>query len=226
MGGQGSVAAILTDIEGTTTPIAFVRDRLFPYARDRMADFLAEHAQEPPVSAAVAEAMALAQGESLLDSLHRWMDQDAKVTPLKSLQGMIWQAGYECGDLKGEIYPDVPPVLRRWHQSGRLLFVYSSGSEAAQRLILEYSTAGDLLDLFSGFFDTKVGQKREAQSYRSIAQRAGVTAGAMLFLSDDERELDAAAEAGLQTCQLVRPEDRTEASARHRIARDFSAIDI
>ncbi len=210
----------MTDIEGTTTPIAFVRDVLFPYARARLPGFLAEHGDEP----AVAEAAALAGGRPVLEALLGWMDQDAKVTPLKAIQGVIWDEGYARGELLGRIYPDVPPVLKRWRAQGIRLYVYSSGSEAAQRLIFGRSDAGDLGGLFSGFFDTRVGGKREAASYARIARGIGLPAGEILFLSDIEAELDAAAESGVATCQVVRAEDGTVGSARHLVAADFGEV--
>jgi enolase-phosphatase E1 len=217
-------AAILTDIEGTTTPIAFVRDVLFPYARARLPDFLQVHAAEPEVAAAVAETDHLAEGRDALSVLLDWLDADAKVTPLKTLQGLIWDEGYRRGDLKGVIYPDVPPVLRRWHSAGVRLYVYSSGSEAAQKLLFGHSEAGDLTGLFSGFFDTRVGPKREAASYAGIAKALGLPAAEMMFLSDIAEELDAAFAAGMTVCQLVREADGTLASARHRGAADFSEV--
>jgi enolase-phosphatase E1 len=214
--------AILTDIEGTTTPIAFVHEVLFPYARARMAAFIAAHASQPEVAEALAEAERLAEGRPVLQALHAWMDADAKVTPLKSLQGLIWDEGYARGELLGQIYPDVPPVLRRWHTQGLRLYVYSSGSEAAQRLIFGYSDAGNLAPLFSGFFDTRVGPKREPASYTTIARGVGLPPSEVLFLSDIEQELDSAAQAGMRTWQLVRP--GTVAGARHPVAADFEGL--
>ncbi len=216
--------AILTDIEGTTTPIAFVRDELFPYARAGLPSFLARHGAEPEVAALLAEATRLAAGRPVLAALLAWMDEDAKVTPLKALQGLIWEEGYARGELLGRLYPDVPPVLRHWRARGLRLYVYSSGSEAAQRLLFGHSDAGDLAGLFSGFFDTRAGAKRDAASYRSIARAIGLPPGEVLFLSDIEQELDAAAESGLATIQLVRVEDGTIASVRHPAAADFSAL--
>jgi enolase-phosphatase E1 len=217
-------AAILTDIEGTTTPIAFVRDVLFPYARARLADFLATQGREPAVAAVLAEAQRQAGDRPVQQALLAWMDDDAKVTPLKTLQGLIWDAGYRQGALKGRIYPDVPAVLHEWHAVGIRLYVYSSGSEAAQRLIFGHSDAGDLARLFSGFFDTRVGPKRDPGSYAAIAGATGLPAAAYLFLSDIGQELDAAAAAGMQTCQLVRPQDGTMAWAGHAQAIDFNEV--
>ncbi len=217
-------AAIVTDIEGTTTPIAFVHRTLFPYAKARLAEFLAREGGNPQVAGLLAETRALAPDAEPLDALLGWMEQDAKMTPLKALQGMIWREGFETGALRGEIYPDVPPVLRSWHQSGIALHVYSSGSEAAQRLLFGYSTAGNLAELFTRFFDTRLGEKRAAASYRGLASRIGQRPHRVLFLSDVEAELDAARLAGLHTCQLVRAEDETMPSSRHPHARDFTQV--
>jgi enolase-phosphatase E1 len=205
--------AIVTDIEGTTTPIAFVRDALFPYARARLAGFLRDHADRPEIAAALRETAALAPGKPALEALLGWMDEDAKITPLKTLQGLIWDEGYRRGALKGRLYPDVAPMLRRWHTAGLRLYVYSSGSEA-----------GDLTPLFSGFFDTRIGPKRAPASYRAIARAIGVAPAEIMFLSDIAAELDAASESGLGRCQLVRPQDLTEACPAHPTAADFDAV--
>ena len=217
-------AAVVTDIEGTTTRISFVHDVLFPYARDRMAAFLAARAEDPAVRAALAEVAAMAPETAPLDALLGWMDRDAKVTPLKTLQGMIWDQGYAEGVLRGELYPDVAPALRRWRAGGVRLYVYSSGSEAAQKLLFRHSVDGDLTGLFSGFFDTRIGGKREGASYRGVATAIGVPAGEILFLSDIGAELDAALGAGILACQLVRPADGTVASAGHARAGDFGEV--
>ena len=215
--------AVLTDIEGTTTRISFVHDVLFPYARARLPGFLAAHAGEPEVEQALAEVVRLAPGTAPLGALLAWMDQDAKVTPLKALQGLIWGEGYASGALTSELYPDVPPALRRWHAAGTHLFVYSSGSVPAQKLLFAHSAAGDLTPLFDGFFDTRVGAKREAASYTVIATASGMPPAAVLFLSDVAAELDAAHAAGMRVCQLVRPQDGTVA-AGHPVAGDFDEV--
>ncbi len=215
--------AVLTDIEGTTTRISFVHDVLFPYARARLPGYVAAHAAECAVAEALAETARLAPGVAPLDALLSWMDQDAKVTPLKALQGMIWGDGYASGELCSELYPDVPPALRRWHAGGTRLLVYSSGSVPAQKLLFRHSQAGDLTPLFDGFYDTRVGAKREAASYAAIAGAASLPPGDMLFLSDVVAELDAAAAAGMAVCQLVRQTDNTVAGA-HPVAADFEAV--
>ena len=217
-------AAILTDIEGTTTPIAFVRDVLFPFARARLPRLLEERAGEPLIAEALAQTAALSHGQPALETLLAWMDADAKITPLKTLQGLIWDEGYRSGLLKGRIYADAATMLRVWHDAGVRLYVYSSGSEAAQRLIFGYSDAGDLARLFSGFFDTRVGSKRDQASYTAIAGAMGLPPQDILFLSDTEAELDAAHAAGLGTCQLVRTQDGTETTLRHASAETFESV--
>jgi enolase-phosphatase E1 len=214
------VAAVLMDIEGTTSPIAFVHEVLFPYARVRMREWCAGHADEP----VLAEVARVAPGREPAETLLGWMDRDEKVTALKAVQGMIWAEGFHSGEIVGRVYPDVAPALRRWAQAGVRLFIYSSGSVEAQKLLFGFSEAGNLTPLFQGFFDTRVGAKREAASYQRICRGVNVAAGEMLFLSDVEAELDAAAEAGLRTCQLVRAEDGTVASARHDAAADFAEV--
>ncbi len=219
-----ALAAVLTDIEGTTTPVAFVRDTLFPYARARLPRLLRERAADATVAAELAEVARLAPGTPPLAALTGWMDQDAKVTPLKALQGIVWAEGYASGELRADLYPDVAPRLRRWSASGVRLFVYSSGSIEAQRQIFGHSSDGDLAGLFAGFFDTRVGAKREAESYDRIAIGIGVPTTEILFLSDTEAELDAAAAAGLRTCQLVRPQDGTVPATGHPVAGDFGEV--
>lgn len=213
-------AAVITDIEGTTTPIAFVRDTLFPYARVRLPAF-ATTLQAAPY---LAEVAAMAPDRPPLETLLRWMDEDAKLAPLKAMQGLIWEQGYVDGTLKGALYPDVGPSLRRWMKAGIRLYVYSSGSVAAQKLLFGHSVEGDLLSLFAGFFDTHIGPKREPESYDRLCIGINVPPHEVLFLSDVEAELDAASSAGLRTCQLVRAQDGTVASDRHQLAADFPAV--
>lgn len=215
----------MLDIEGTTTPIAFVHDVLFPYARARLPSLVRERAHEPDVAAELAAVQAQAPGQDTLAVLLGWMDADVKATPLKALQGLLWREGYADGTLRGALYPDVAPALRRWRAAGTRLFAYSSGSVEAQRLLFGHSDAGDLLGLFDGFFDTRTGPKRDAGSYRAIAAAAGLPAQAMLFLSDVAEELDAAAAAGLRTCQVVREADGTRPSGRHPHAAEFGVVE-
>lgn len=218
------VRLVVTDIEGTTSPIAFVHQVLFPFAAAELGPFLAARGGDPAVAAVLADVTARAPGEAPEAALRRWMAADEKVTPLKTLQGMIWEAGFRDGRLRGKLWPDVAPRLRAWHAGGVRLAVFSSGSVAAQKLLFGFSEAGDLASLFSGFFDTTTGPKREAGSYRAIMAALSATPAETLFLSDVEAELDAAAEAGIATCHLVRAEDGTEPGARHTVAADFAAV--
>ena len=218
------IAGVLTDIEGTTTPIAFVKDVLFPFARERIGAFVSAHSMDREVAAELDEVRRLAPGEDPVAALRHWIDEDRKATPLKTLQGLIWNEGYAAGTLRGEIYADVAPALRAWHEAGLRLAVYSSGSVAAQKLIFGHSVAGDLTSLFAAFFDTRIGAKREPDSYDSIAIALSMPAAELLFLSDVEAELDAAQAAGLCTCQLVRPGDGTIASEAHPVAADFAEV--
>lgn len=223
------VHAVVTDIEGTTSSIAFVRDVLFPYARTHLQRFIDAHRHEATVQHwldATAREVGIDDSNSqrVTDTLLRWIDEDRKATPLKALEGMIWKAGYESGAYRAHVYPEVAGCLRAWHARGLPLYVYSSGSVAAQKLFFGHSEAGDLAPLFSGWFDTEVGGKRERGSYLRIAEAIGITPPAVLFLSDIAAELDAARGAGMQTIQLCRPPLQCSAAATHRCVADFTAI--
>lgn len=223
------VEAIVTDIEGTTTSVRFVYDVLFPHARARMADFVRTHGNEPAVRAQL-DAVGTEVGHGLDDEgaiaqLLRWMDEDRKITPLKALQGMIWKAGYANLDFTGHVYPDAERRLREWKAAGLRLYVYSSGSVEAQKLLFCYSDFGDMTPLFDGYFDTRIGGKREDASYRLIAAEIGLEPRRILFLSDIVEELDAARAAGMQTCWLVR--DRVpDIVPSHPQVRNFDAIAV
>lgn len=220
--------AIVTDIEGTTTPIAFVKEMLFPFARARMAAFVAERRNDPAVAAALADARAMAGGagdkDAVVAALVRWIDEDRKVAPLKTLQGLIWQAGYAGGELKAPVYADAAERLRAWKAAGIRLYVYSSGSVAAQKLLFGHSDRGDLTHLFSGWFDLATGSKLEPDSYRKIAAAAGCTPADMLFLSDHPGELDAAHAAGMRTVLLDRDHTPHPPAGGHRCVRSFADV--
>lgn len=223
------IKAIVTDIEGTTSSIDFVHQSLFPYAKAHLRAFLRAHASEPAVAGQIRETGRIEGRELDVEQaatvLERWIDEDRKLTPLKALQGMIWAQGYAAGELKGHVYPDTPVYLRRWHQQGKRLYVYSSGSVEAQKLIFGHSDAGDLTPLFSGYFDTRIGGKREADSYRAILKELALPGGDVLFLSDVGEELDAARSAGLYTCQLLR-DDQARPFLQHPQARDFAEVSV
>jgi enolase-phosphatase E1 len=207
-----AIRCVLLDIEGTILPVAFVRDVLFPFAQRRMASFLRDQEGNPTVRRWVTVCLdTIAQEqrqapsyEELAIVLHRWITEDRKHPGLKALQGMIWEEGYRTGAFAPSLYEDVVPALHRWRENGLRLALYSSGSEQAQRLLLEHTTGGDLTDLFSSFFDTSAGAKTEAASYRRIARFLNLHPEEVHFLSDSEPELDAAAASGLQTTQVVR----------------------
>lgn len=186
--------AILTDIEGTTSSIAFVAQTLFPYARAHLPAYVAAH---PAETAPILAEVAAAEPGDPVETLLRWIDEDRKATPLKALQGMIWADGYASGAFRGHVYPDAVAALRRWHAAGLRLYVFSSGSVAAQKLLFGHSEAGDLTPLFSGYFDTTTGAKREAASYARIASAIGEAAEDVLFVSDTPEEVAAARTAGM-----------------------------
>lgn len=221
--------AVLTDIEGTTSSIRFVKDVLFPYARRHLPAFVAAHANQPEVQhwlhEAVREAgLVEATQPEVVELLLRWIDEDRKSTALKALQGMIWRDGYVNGDYRAHVYAEVAARLGAWHAAGLRLYVYSSGSIAAQKLFFGYSEAGDLTPLFSGYFDTATGPKREAASYAQIATAINMEPAHILFLSDIVEELDAAQAAGMQTGWLVRAPQPMPSHPRHTAYADFDAI--
>lgn len=225
------VRAVLTDIEGTTSSIAFVKDVLFPYAREHLPHFVDIHRDDPEVArwldATAREAgIADAHSRRVIDTLLRWIDEDRKATPLKALQGMIWKAGYAAGDYRAHVYPEVPRKLHAWKAQGLKLYVYSSGSVPAQKLFFAHTEAGDLAPLFDDWFDTEIGGKRERGAYLRIAETIGMPPPEVLFLSDLGAELDAAHGAGMQTIQLCRPPERCLDSATHPCVADFDAITL
>lgn len=221
------IRAILTDIEGTTSAVSFVFDVLFPYAREHLPDFLRKHAGEPAVAAQIDAVRSEsnepdADLERVVAILLEWIAADRKATSLKALQGMVWAEGYRAGQIKGHVYPDAVAALQAWKQQGYALYVYSSGSIQAQKLIFGCAEVGDLTPLFSGYFDTGSGHKREADSYGRIAAAIGLPPADMLFLSDVVQELDAAHQAGMRTCGLAREGGDLPG---HQVVDSFAAID-
>lgn len=224
------IKAIVTDIEGTTSSLSFVKDVLFPYARKSMMAFIEKDVADPQVGEQIEAVRAImgepaASLEQVVSQLVDWIDRDQKITPLKTLQGLIWETGYRKGDFKGHVYPDAVEALRQWHEAGITLYVYSSGSVHAQKLLFAHTEYGDLTPLFSGYFDTTVGGKKEKASYVAIAGRIGLNAGDILFLSDVPAELDAAALAGFRVVQLARPGESCPPGAHH-VEENFSQIDL
>lgn len=225
------IKAIVTDIEGTTSSLSFVKDVLFPYARAKLPDFVRQNLNDPQVSQLLADTCLEAgidctcatDPNAAIAQLIEWIDQDKKITPLKALQGLIWKAGYECGDFKGHLYPDAIANLKVWKEKGISLYVYSSGSVLAQKLLFGHTEVGDLTPLFSGFFDTNIGGKKEADSYLKIAEAIALPPESILFLSDIKEELDAAKAAGYQTFWLVRGLE-PDVQAEHRQVTSFDNI--
>lgn len=219
---------ILTDIEGTTTDVAFVYNTLFPYFLDNL-DRLA-HDTSPDVDAVLRQTADFLEAETgevglnriqLLNRLRIWAREDRKVTPLKELQGIVWKEGFESGALQGHVYPEVKGALLRWSQKGISMAIFSSGSVAAQKLLFQYSTSGDLSAFFKAHFDTNTGMKRDAATYARIADLLSTSTSKVLFLSDIKEELEAASVAGMNTVQLLRP---GTAKGWEVTAQDFSQI--
>lgn len=226
---RASVALI--DIEGTVGSIAFVRDVLFPYAQTRMSDYVIAHLENEEVRSILNEAAFEAGVDvhdlsGILSALHQWTAEDRKVRPLKALQGLIWVEGFEESGIRGHLYDDAVAALHRFHGRGVKLYIYSSGSIAAQKLLFGHSVAGDLIPLFSGFYDTTIGEKRNHDSYVKIANEIGVAPESIVFFSDNVHELDAARTAGMQTVQLARPQDGVSAAGTHDAVESFERVEI
>lgn len=214
---SAGIRGILLDIEGTTTPIAFVHDVLFTYARQHVRNYLVQHAdtltddiallrdehtrdtssgqQPPPLTDDV---------ESIANYVHWLIDRDRKSTGLKSLQGKIWREGYTSGTLKSQVFSDVRPAFERWHKAGLRISIFSSGSALAQQLLFAHTEDGDLTTFISDYFDTNIGAKGDAESYRRIAKQMNLSPVEILFISDVVTELEAATEAGMKTKLSIR----------------------
>jgi enolase-phosphatase E1 len=212
--------AILLDIEGTIGDIRFVRDVLFPYARERMNQTLFAHWHEPDIAHAVAQAreisgLPLDGAVAATELFLTWMDEDKKATPLKAVQGTIWREGYVHGSLKAHLYPDAVDAFAQWRGQGLKLYIYSSGSIEAQKLYLAHSVAGDVSAYFDGFFDTTTGPKQEPASYAAIARHLDLPPQRIMFFSDMAGEIRAAKAAGLSAIRIDRalaPGDRADDS--------------
>src|SRR5438034_6794116 len=225
---MGVARGILLDIEGTTTPITFVYDVLFPFVRRHVADFV-KHANLADLQREYDEDVRRGNNPPVWSAepipyIHWLMDQDRKSTALKNIQGQIWLEGYQNGELRGEVFQDVPSALERWHRAGIDIRIFSSGSVLAQRLLFSSTVAGDLTRFLKGYFDTTTGPKNEASSYTTIAQFFGVATSDILFISDVTRELDAARSAGMQTLLCVRPGNHPQPPHNHPIVSSFDEV--
>jgi enolase-phosphatase E1 len=244
-----AIRHLLLDIEGTTCPVSFVSETLFPYATANLGPFLARHGSsgtvaglirqvqeawaQDPAEEAVALRRAAAQdadpARSVLPYLRWLIHEDRKLPALKELQGLVWEAGYSSGELHGPLYKDVPPALKRWQQRGLMLSVYSSGSVRAQQLLYAHSNAGDLRGCFSHWFDTRTGSKHQASSYLRICKMLQSQPEQVLFISDSIAELDAAADAGLAVLHSQRvepvPTGNVVACLHHPSVSNFENVD-
>ncbi|HEY3041556.1 MAG TPA: acireductone synthase [Pyrinomonadaceae bacterium] len=239
------IRGILLDIEGTTTPIAFVHEVLFSYARSQAREYLTEHSGSVELLADLAELRkehaadlnanlrppAIVDGprgtqiDSIVTYINWLMDRDRKSTGLKSLQGKIWRQGYLDGTLKAQLFADVAPALERWRGAGLKINIFSSGSSLAQKLLFAHTEAGDLTRFIGNYFDTRVGSKIEVESYRQIAAALSLPAREVLFISDLTSELAAASDAGMQTLLCVRPGNRPQSfTAHYRSIQSFDEV--
>jgi enolase-phosphatase E1 len=216
------IRAILCDIEGTTTPLSFVHDVLFPISKQRMDSFIRESWAAPDLKSTFDELKKQIPNEDpspedIVSLLQSWIDANKKERALKQIQGKIWKEAFESGQIRAPVYPDVPQKWAEWRQRGLQIYIFSSGSVEAQQLLFRYSVAGDLTQYINGYFDTDIGAKKEAASYEKIADELKTETAEILFLSDIVAELDAAREAGMQTVQLVRDSSHTIARTFHEI---------
>ena len=229
-----NVRAVLLDIEGTTTPISFVHDILFPYSRLHFKSYLEQHADSSEVIADLAQLrnehiVDVDTGQEpppVIEEYVYWLiDRDRKSPALKSLQGKIWEQGYKDGTLKSPVFADVPPALQRWQDAGISVNIYSSGSVFAQKLLFGHTDAGDLTRFINGYFDTSVGKKIEADSYQQIATALSTATIEIHFISDVIAELDAASHAGMKTSLCIRPGNAAQHSnSRHQMIRSFDEL--
>lgn len=223
--------AVVCDIEGTTSAISFVHRILFPLSAEKLPEFIERHFADAEVAAQLdvlwqklGSCDVSNKKEVLLETLQEYIKKDVKDTTLKWVQGKIWKIAFEGREIQGHIYPEVPDFFRRWTSAGLKVYIYSSGSVEAQKLMFQYSEAGNLSEYLSGYFDTMTGMKRERTSYEKIAAATGNPAGEMLFLSDIAEELNAAAAAGMQTCLLLREGAEASVSYTGARARDFNEV--
>jgi enolase-phosphatase E1 len=241
---ESQVRVILLDIEGTTTPVEFVYQTLFPYASRKLEPFLREHAQDPEIQSLIQDLRAQ-HGIDERNGLQPpvWMNdpdtarlrstvaygqwlivRDSKCPPLKTLQGKIWHEGFTSGELRGVIFPDVPVALERWRRQKRIVCIYSSGSVLAQQNLFRTTASGDLTSYISLFFDTRVGAKIQQESYKKIVASFSYAPNQFLFISDALKEIEAAQSAGMQSLLCVRGEHATPTDAGAGVIHDFSLV--
>lgn len=241
------IKAIVLDIEGTTCPVTFVSQTLFPFARRQLSQTICTPNRKPGVSAAIQEAIsewkqdtdptsqalllqATDQNTPTPEEISQYLDHliqcDRKSTALKELQGIIWEQGYTSGELQSPLYADVIPTLNAWKQQEIMLAVYSSGSVKAQQLLYSYTTGGDITDRFNQWFDTRTGPKLNADSYRAISQTIEVRPASILFVSDHPGECDAALASGMETRFCLREGNPFRDGGVHRVIHNLSEINL
>ena len=242
--GESQIRIILLDIEGTTTPVEFVYQTLFPFASHKLESFLREQAQDPEIQSLIQDFRAQhAADERNGLKPPRWMDhpqdarlcstgaygqwliaRDSKCTPLKSLQGKIWQQGFMSGELRGEVFPDVPIAFKRWRQQKKIICIYSSGSVLAQQNLFRTTASGDLTAYISAFFDTQVGVKTDSESYRKIAASSSFAPNQFLFISDVMKEIEAARSVRMQVLLCERGSGAASLLGRGEVIHSFDNV--
>lgn len=242
--GYEKARAILLDIEGTTTPVDFVHETMFNFARARLRPFLSKSRNDGQVRECLddlfeAKRSDLESGaytekaepttdfgwDALIRYIEWLIDGDSKLPSLKHLEGFIWREGFESGNLEGQVYGDVPPTLKRWYEQGKVTCIYSSGSVLSQRLLFTYSSEGDLTPFIMEYFDNSIGLKKESESYRMIATSRSMIPDDFVFFSDSIPELEAARTAGMKVCLVSRSEERVANVTFSPVIRSFNEID-
>jgi enolase-phosphatase E1 len=225
-----NIEAIVTDIEGTTSSIDFVHQVLFPYSTKTLPQYVRDCAELPEIAKIIEEVrqevnLPDASLDRVIEILLNWIKEDRKITPLKTLQGFIWEHGFQNGEFKSHLYEDAYRNLQCWHQKNLKLFVFSSGSVKAQKVLFGNSDYGDLTYLFDDYFDTNIGNKKEIDAYQNIAYKIKIEPSKILFLSDVIAELDAAKAAGYQTILLAR-QTNSQVRSNHQVVSNFDEIVI
>jgi enolase-phosphatase E1 len=223
------IRAIVVDTAGTTTDLNFIQDVLFPYSYKIMPEFLEQHQLQVLVDCCINDVRDIALEPQasvarVAEILQQWISEDRKLTPLKTLQGLIWKQGYDSLEFQGQIYPDFIDAINRFHGQGLSIYSFSSGSVDAQKLLFSHCEAGDLTPLFNGHFDTRIGNKLDKQAYNNICNTIGLQPKQIIFISDSQEELTAAAAAGMMTCHMARK--TADSHDQHRQVRSFAELMI
>lgn len=222
------VKGVILDIEGTIAPLSFVKEVMFPYSKERLEKFLRENWEKPEIRRIIEETESILGKklslEEAIETFKKWIDEDKKITPLKELQGYIWEEGFKKGELVAPLYRDAYEKIKKWKEKGIPVYIYSSGSVKAQKLFFSHTNYGNILDMFSGFFDTRIGSKKESQSYRRILKNINLKPEEVVFISDNPEELKAAKEAGIKVFQAVR--EGVEPSSEFEQIRSFEELKI